>query len=115
LVYATSPLVKMSVDKTLGKAQSRIRHATNSLNLVRECELALPAALIIESELMDEIVKGLMEDVRRHTRNFAVVEIVKAPNVYDVSLPGSKNPCRLSVANIESNLRDALTFELAQS
>ncbi|TAG25643.1 MAG: hypothetical protein EAZ37_12065 [Burkholderiales bacterium] len=115
LVYAASPMVKMSVDKTLGKAQSRIRHATNSLNLVRECELALPAALIIESELMDETVKGLIEDVRRHTRNFAIVEIVKAPNVYDVSLPGSKNPCRLSVANIESNLRDALTFELAQS
>jgi hypothetical protein len=114
LVYATSPLVKMSVEKTLGKAQSRVRHAASSMHLVRECEMALPAALIIESELLDETAKSLIDDVRRHVRNFAMVEIVKAPNVYDVSLPGSNNPCRLSVANIDSNLRDALTFELAQ-
>jgi hypothetical protein len=115
VVYATSPLVKMSVEKTLAKAKCRVRYATNSTHLVRECERELPAALIIESELMDETATSLVEDVRRHIRNFAVVEIVKAPNVYDVSLPGSKNPCRLSAANIESNLRDAMTFELAQA
>ncbi len=115
LVFATNPLVKMSVDKTLAKAKCNVRHASNSTHLVRECELALPAAMIVESELIDETAKGLMDDLRRHIRNFAVVEIVKVPNVYDVSLPGSNNPCRLSVANIESNLRDALTFELAQS
>jgi hypothetical protein len=60
-------------------------------------------------------VQSLIEDLRRHIRTFAMVEIVKAPNVYDVSLPGSKKPCRLSAANVDANLRDALMFELAQA
>ncbi len=115
LVYANNPMVKLSVDKALAKAKCRVRHAATSTHMVRECELSLPAALIVESELIDDTVKGLIEDLRRHIRNFAVIEIVKAPNIYDVSLPGSNNPCRLSIANVESNLRDALTFELAQS
>lgn len=115
VVYAGSPMVKMSVDKALLKAKCRVRHATTSTHMVRECELSLPAALIVESELMDDTVKSLIEDLRRHIKNFAVIEIVKAPNIYDVSLPGSNNPCRLSIANVETNLRDALTFELAQT
>jgi hypothetical protein len=115
LVYASTPFVKMSIDKTLAKAKCNVRYASSSKHMVRECELHLPAAMIIESELIDDTAKDLMEDVRRHVRNFAVIEIVQAPNVYDVSLPGSNNPCRLSVVNIESHLRDALTFELAQS
>jgi hypothetical protein len=64
---------------------------------------------------MDENVQSLIEDLRRHIRSFALIELVKAANVYDVSLPGSKKPCRLSIANIDANLRDALMFELAQA
>jgi hypothetical protein len=115
VVYVNTPVVRMSIDKALSKAECRTRYCTSLTHLVRECELSLPAALVLESELMDENVKSLIDDLRRHIRNFAVIEIVKAPNVYDVSLPGSKNPCRLSAANIESNLRDALMFELAQA
>jgi hypothetical protein len=115
VVYANVPAVRMSIDKALSKAECRTRYATSLTHLVRECELSLPAAMVIESELMDENVKSLMDDLRRHIRSFAVIEIVKAPNVYDVSLPGSKNPCRLSAAQVESNLRDALMFELAQA
>jgi hypothetical protein len=115
LVYANNKAVSMSIDKAMSKAECRTRNATSLTHLVRECEMSLPAAMVIESELMDENVKSLMDDLRRHIRNFVVVEIVKAPNVYEVSLPGSGHPCRLSAANIESNLRDALLFELAQA
>jgi hypothetical protein len=115
LVYVTSTSVKMMVDKALSKAECRTRVVTSLTHLVRECEMSLPAAMVIESELMDENVQSLIEDLHRHIRSFAMVEIVKTPNVYEVSLPGSKRPCRLSAANIESNLRDALMFELAQA
>jgi hypothetical protein len=115
LVYVNNPSVRTAVDKSLSKAQCRTRIATSLTHLVRECEMTLPAALVLESELMDENVKSLMDDLRRHIRNFVVIEIVKAPNVYDVSLPGSGNTCRLSAANVEANLRDALMFELAQA
>ncbi len=115
LVYVQSAAVRMSIDKALSKAECSARYATSLTHLVRECELSLPAALIVESELLDESALSLIEDLRRHIRNFGLVEIVKLPNVYDVSLPGSKHPCRLSAANIESNLRDALMFELAQA
>jgi hypothetical protein len=114
-VYVTTNAVKMATDKALSKAECRTRYATSLTHLVRECEMSLPAAMVIESELMDENVQSLIEDLRRHIRSFALIELVKASNVYDVSLPGSKKPCRLSVANIEANLRDALMFELAQA
>jgi hypothetical protein len=115
VVFASSPGVKMSIDKALSKAECRARYAASLMHLVRECELSLPKAAVVESELLDENVLNLIVDLRRHVRNFAFIEIVREPNVYDVSLPGSKNPCRLSAANIESNLRDALLFELAQA
>jgi hypothetical protein len=115
VVYVNTPVVRMSIDKALSKADCRTRYCSSLTHLIRECELSLPAALVLESELIDDNVHSLIDDLRRHIRNFAMVEIVKAPNVYDVSLPGSKNPCRLSAANIESNLRDALMFELAQA
>lgn len=115
LVYVTTNTVRMAADKALSKAECRTRFATSLTHLVRECEMSLPAAMVIESELMDENVQSLIEDLRRHIRNFALIELVKASNVYEVSLPGSKKPCRLSVANIDANLRDALMFELAQA
>ncbi len=115
LVYITTNSVKMAADKALSKAECRMRFATSLTHLVRECEMSLPAAMVIESELMDENVQSLIEDLRRHIRNFALIELVKAANIYDVSLPGSKKPCRLSVANIDANLRDALMFELSQA
>ncbi len=115
LVYVNNTSVKIAVDKALSKAQCRMRNATSLTHLVRECETSLPAAMVIESELMDENVQSLISDLRRHIRSFAMVEIVKAANVYDVSLPGSGKPCRLSAANIDANLRDALLFELAQA
>jgi hypothetical protein len=115
LVYVTTPAIRMSVDKALSKAKCNTRYTTSLTHLVRECEMSLPAALVLESELMDENVQSLIGDLRRHIRNFALIEIVKAPNVYEVSLPGSKKPCRLSTANIDNHLRDALLFELAQA
>jgi hypothetical protein len=115
LVYATSPAVRLSIDKALSKAECRSRNANSLTHLVRECELSLPAALVIEAELHDENAKSLVDDLRRHMRNFVVIEIVKQANVYDVSLPGSNGCCRLSSASIEANLRDALMFELAQT
>lgn len=115
LVYVSTASVKMNVDKALSKAQCRTRNATSLTHLVRECEMSLPAAMVIESELMDENVQSLIEDLRRHIRSFAMIEIVKTANIYDVSLPGSGKPCRLSAANVDANLRDALMFELAQA
>ena len=115
LVYVASPSVKMTVDKALTKAKCNVRYATTLTHLVRECELSLPAALVLEAELTDDNVKSLMDDLRRHIRNFVVIEIVKAPNIYEVSMSGSKNPCRLSAASIDDHLRDALLFALAQS
>jgi hypothetical protein len=115
LVYVTNASVKMAVDKSLSKAECRTRYATSLTHLVRECEMSLPAAMVIESELMDENVQSLIEDLRRHIRSFALIEIVKATNVYEVSLPGSKKPCRLSAASVDAHLRDALLFELAQA
>jgi hypothetical protein len=114
LVYVNTSSVRTSVDKALSRAECHTRYATSLTHLVRECELSLPGALVVESEMLDDNVQSLIQDLRRHIRTFAMIEIVRAPNVYDVSLPGSKNNCRLSVANIESNLRDALMFELAQ-
>jgi hypothetical protein len=113
IVHVSNGSVKLAIDKALSKAQCRVRYTTSLTHLVRECETSLPAAMIMESELIDENVQSLIEDLRRHIRNFAMIEIVKTPNVYDVSLPGSKKPCRLSAASIETNLRDALMFELA--
>jgi hypothetical protein len=115
LVYATTPLVLMSIDKALSRAECRTRNANSLTHLVRECEMSMPAALIIEAELLDENVKSLVDDLRRHMRNFVMIEIVKQPNVYDVSLPGTKGSCRLSAANVDANLRDAMMFELAQT
>lgn len=115
LVYVASPSVKMTVDKALTKAKCNVRYATTLTHLVRECEMSLPAALVLEAELTDENVKSLMDDLRRHIRNFVVIEIVKTPNIYEVSMSGSKNPCRLSAASIDDHLRDALMFALAQS
>ncbi len=115
LVYVSNTLMKMTIDKVLSKAQCSTRSTSNLTHLVRECELRLPAAMVVESDLMDENVQSLIDDLRRHIRNFVLIEIVKAPNVYEVSLPGSNKPCRLSGSNIEANLRDALMFELAQA
>ena len=115
LVYVTNASTKMTVDKALSKAQCRTRNVSSLTQLVRECEMNLPAAMVIESDLMDENVQSLIDDLRRHIRGFAMIEIVKAANVYDVSLPGSGKPCRLSAANVDANLRDALLFELAQA
>ncbi len=115
LVYVAKSAVKVTVDKALSKAECRTRYATSLTHLVRECEMSLPAALVLEAELMDENVQSLMDDLRRHIRNFVVIEIVKTPNVYEVSMPGSKNPCRLSAASIDNHLRDALLFALAQT
>ncbi len=115
LVYATTPLVRMSIDKAMSRAECRTRSANSLTHLVRECEMSMPAVLIIEADLLDENAKSLVDDLRRHMRNFVMIEIVKQPNVYDVSLPGTKSSCRLSAANIEANLRDALMFELAQA
>ncbi len=115
LVYSTSPSVIRSIDKAMLRAECRPRFTASLTHLVRECELSLPAAMVVESELLDENAKSLIEDLRRHIRSFGVVEIVKTPNVYDVSLPGSKNNCRLSAANIETTLGEALLFELAQT
>lgn len=115
LVYATTASVRLSIDKALSRAECRSRNANSLTHLVRECEMSMPAALIMEAELLDENAKSLVDDLRRHMRNFVMIEIVKAANVYDVSLPGTKGSCRLSAANIEANLRDALLFELAQA
>ena len=115
LIYANSSSVRSTIDSALIKAGCKVRYANSLTNLVRECELSLPAALVTESNLIDENVKSLIDDLRRHLRGFVVVEIVSAPNIYEVSLPGSKNNCRLSSANIHSYLRDALLFELAQT
>jgi hypothetical protein len=116
LVYANTASVRASIDGALTtQARCRMRYATSLTNLVRECELSMPAALITESDMIDENVKSLIDDLRRHLRGFVVVEIVKVPNVYEVSLPGSKNNCRLSMVSIKSHLRDALLFELAQT
>lgn len=115
LVYTTTASVRLSIDKALSRAECRSRNANSLTHLVRECEMSMPAALIMEAELLDENAKSLVDDLRRHMRNFVMIEIVKAANVYDVSLPGTKGSCRLSAANIEANLRDALLFELAQA
>ena len=115
VVYVYNPSMQLAVDKALSKAECRMRYCNSLTHLVRECELSLPAAMVIDAEMVDENVSSLIDDLRRHIRNFAVIEIVKAPNVYDVSLPGSKKPCRLSLANVETHLRDALMFELAQA
>ena len=115
LVYATTPAVRLSIDKALSRAECRSRNANSLTHLVRECEMHMPAALVIEAELLDENAKSLVDDLRRHMRNFVMIEIVKQANVYDVSLPGTKGSCRLSAANIETNLRDAMMFELAQA
>jgi hypothetical protein len=115
IVYVNSSSAKMAVDKSLSKAECTVRKVASLTHLVRECELSLPGAIVLESDLMDENVQSLIDDLRRHIRNFALIEIVKQPNVYEVSLPGSKNPCRLSAASIDAHLRDALMFELAQA
>jgi hypothetical protein len=115
VVYVTTPNVRTSVDKALSRAECRARYANGLTHLVRECEMSLPTALVIETELLDQNTKSLVDDLRRHVRHFVVIELVKQANVYDVSLPGSKGSCRLSIANIDSNLRDALMFELAQA
>jgi erythromycin esterase-like protein len=109
------PAVRLSIDKALSRAECRSRNANSLTHLVRECEMHMPAALVIEAELLDENAKSLVDDLRRHMRNFVMIEIVKQANVYDVSLPGTKGSCRLSAANIETNLRDAMMFELAQA
>lgn len=114
LVYASTPAVLMSIDKSLSRAECRHRNANSLTHLIRECELSMPSVLVAETELLDANVKSLIDDLRRHMRHFVMIEIVKQPNVYDVSLPGTKGSCRLSAANIEANLRDALMFELAQ-
>lgn len=115
VIYASSQSIKIACDRALIRTESRVRFASNIAHLVRECELQLPAAMVVESEMMDHNVKELISDLRRHVKTFAVIEIVQAANVFDVSLPGSNNPCRLSVASIENKLSEALTFELAQS
>jgi hypothetical protein len=115
LVYVTNASTKMAIDKALSRAECHTRNVGSPTHLVRECELSLPAAMIIESELMDENVQSLIDDLRRHIRSFAMIEIVKPASVYDVSLPGSGKPCRLSAASIEAHLRDALMFELVQA
>jgi hypothetical protein len=61
VVYVNTPVVRMSIDKALSKAECRTRYCTSLTHLVRECELSLPAALVLESELMDENVKSLID------------------------------------------------------
>jgi hypothetical protein len=114
LVYAITPHSRMAIDKTLSRAECRVRFAGSLTQLVRECEQVMPAALVMEADLLDDNAKSLIEDLRRHMRNFVMVEIIKSPNVYEVSLPGTKGSCRLSAASIEAHLRDALMFEVAQ-
>jgi hypothetical protein len=114
LVYANKASARSAIDAALTRAGCHVRYASSLTHLVRECELSLPAALVTESELMDENVQTLIDDLRRHLRGFVVVEIVKTPNVYEMSLPGSKNNCRLSSASVDSLLHEALLFELVQ-
>jgi hypothetical protein len=115
VVYVYNPSVQVTIDKALSKAECRTRYCNSLTHLVRECELSLPAAMVIDAELVDDNVNSLIDDLRRHIRSFVVIEVVKAPNVYEVSLPGSKKPCRLSLSSVDTNLRDALMFELAQA
>lgn len=115
VVYAHNQAIRLALDKALLRVDCRPRYASSLPQLVRECELSFPAAIVFESEMLDSNVESLIADLRRHVRNFAAIEIVQTPNVFDIALPGSGNPCRLSATSIDANLADALRFELAQS
>lgn len=115
LIYAHTPAIKLAIDRAMLRAECKPRYTGALPHLVRECELSLPAALVVESELLDDNANSLIDDLRRHIRGLAVIEVVKEANVYDVSLPGSHKNCRLSAANVETNLGEALLFELSQA
>jgi len=115
IVFVQDQSIRMSAERALMAVDCKARFASNFLQLVRECELSLPQALVIESEMIDKDVSNLIAEIRRHSTTFASIEIVQTPNVFDIGLPGSGNPCRLSATSINANLADALRFELAQS
>jgi hypothetical protein len=114
LVYATTGSVRLALDKALSRAQCRSRFASGLSHLVRECELHLPGAMILEAELLDENVQSLIDDLRRHLRTFALIEIVKEQHIHEISMPSAGRNCRLSASSIETNLQDAMMFELVQ-
>jgi hypothetical protein len=115
VIFVQNQVIKLALEKALIRVDCRMRFTSSLAHLMRECELNLPVAIVVESEILDEQVRSLIADLRRHVRNFAAIEIIQAPNVFDIALPGSGNPCRLSATSIETNLADALRFELAQS
>ncbi len=114
VVYTGGRIERMMIDKVLSRAEIKPRYVSSTEHLVRECELQPPNALIIEQGLMDRNVRALIDDLNRHLRHFSVIVLVPEPNVYDMSGPGLGSYCRLSSTSIDSNLKEALMFELAR-
>ncbi len=114
VVFTSGRTERMMIDKVLSRAELKARYVSSTDHLVRECEMQPPNALIIEQLLMDRPVRTLIDDLNRHLRHFSVIVLVPEPNVYDMSGPGLGSYCRLSATNIDSNLKEALMFELAR-
>jgi hypothetical protein len=113
VVFTESRPARGGVDRVLMRGGYKPRVVNSAESLERECELIPPQALIIEEALINRNVKHVIDDLRRFSRNTAVVVLVAEPNVYDMSGPGGGH-CRLSVASVDAQLQQALTFELAQ-
>ena len=87
---------------------------TNSAGAVRFCELDKPHLIIIEERLRDHEFEELRQDLIRNDVNFPVVEVVRAPNVLEMSNWMGDSVSRISRESLRSQLPSFLVMELAK-
>ena len=87
---------------------------TNSAGAVRFCELDKPHLIIIEERLRDHEFEVLRQDLIRSDANFPVVEVVRAPNVLEMSNWMGDSVSRISRESLRSQLPSFLVMELSK-
>ncbi|WP_395689635.1 hypothetical protein [Caenimonas koreensis] len=87
---------------------------SNSASAVRFCELDKPHLIIIEERLRDHEFEELRQDLIRTDMNFPVVEVVRAPNVLEMSNWMGDSVSRISRESLRGQLPSFLVMELAK-
>ncbi|MBC7601131.1 MAG: hypothetical protein H7255_00520 [Ramlibacter sp.] len=86
----------------------------NSAGAVRFCELDMPHLIIIEERLRDHAFEELRQDLVRNDVNFPVVEVVRAPNILEMSNWMGDSISRISRESLRGQLPSFLVMELAK-
>ena len=87
---------------------------STSAQATRYCELDKPHLIVVEERLRDHEFEELRQDLLRTDVNYPVVEVVRAPNVLEMSNWMGDSVSRISRESLRSQLPSFLVMELAK-